>query len=372
MTPVTGIIALAPGQYFTAYAPGYVGLPSSQEAGSYVTITVRAIEQNAWSQMNVSDTIQLSTSQPAWTVLEGAKNLASGEVEFYVRLLRPGLSYVITATDISGSLGSFATAPINVVVSPGGVAMTDYSAYASVAVAPGQAGVQVMNFTVMNTNIAGGAEFRIAGVTITTSEAVNSCVESVTVAYGSGITRTITWGNTRSLYLDLEDAASPTIAGQESRTYRFTVSIRAPAPQANITLSINSANDVYVDKLDATVVQVYPVAGAYPYRSSLIRIVGSDLSASFYSYPNPFAAGGENAGIQYYLGSDSKVSLYIYDLIGRKVRTLVEAEDHPGGIVYRREWDGMNDSGRQVLNGVYYGVLYVDGNRHITKIAVVK
>ncbi|HRU38467.1 MAG TPA: FlgD immunoglobulin-like domain containing protein, partial [Candidatus Goldiibacteriota bacterium] len=178
--------------------------------------------------------------------------------------------------------------------------------------------------------------------------------------------------NTHTLYLDLEIPSDPTIDGQEKRVYTLSAAIRPAASQANITLSISSENDFFVDKLDATVVQVYPLAKPYPYNSSVIRVVSSDLASSFYSYPNPFAAGREKAGIQYYLAGSSKVSLYIFDLIGRKVRTLAEAEDQAGGVIYRREWDGQNDSGKTVLNGVYYGVLYVDGKKHMTKIAVVK
>ena len=81
---------------------------------------------------------------------------------------------------------------------------------------------------------------------------------------------------------------------------------------------------------------------------------------------------GESARIQYYLEQPSDVSLVIYDLAGRKVRSIVAKQPHAAGVVYRHEWDGKNDSGRAVLNGVYYAVLDVAGRKYFTKTAVIR
>ena len=67
------------------------------------------------------------------------------------------------------------------------------------------------------------------------------------------------------------------------------------------------------------------------------------------NYPNPF---NPETVIAYQLGRRSRVVLDIYDGLGRRVRTLVDAEQTTG----RHEvvWDGRNDAGRHVASGLYF------------------
>jgi hypothetical protein len=373
VTPMTGLVAMAAGQFYINSAPGHIGSPLAEEAGVFVTITVRDIEQNNWTTYPSSDLIQITSSQPAWTDLGvSSKNLINGDIEFYVRFLNPGLVYTITATDISGSLGSDTTDPIQVNVSPGGIAMTNYTAGVPVSVVPGQANVGVMTLTITNPNPAGGASYQPQGITLTTSETTNSNIDSITVTDGTGFTNTVTWGNTNSLFVSMYDAANAALSGGGSRSYTITANIRAGAPGGAVRLSIQAPADVYIDKFDSTIVSVFPQGPAYPYVSGNINIVSTDLASSYYSYPNPFAAGRESVSIQYYLPSNAEVSLIIYDLTGRRVRTIIDAQNESGGIIYRQDWDGRNNEKRVVLNGVYYGVLLIGADKHITKISVVK
>lgn len=67
------------------------------------------------------------------------------------------------------------------------------------------------------------------------------------------------------------------------------------------------------------------------------------------NYPNPFNPETE---IHYQLPGIGIVQLEIYDLVGRKIRTLVhQAIQFPG--VHRIFWNGLDDSGKQVPGGVY-------------------
>jgi hypothetical protein len=64
--------------------------------------------------------------------------------------------------------------------------------------------------------------------------------------------------------------------------------------------------------------------------------------------PNPF---NPRVRIGFNLDRVSPVSLVVFDLRGRRVRTLIE-ESRPAGtgeII----WDGTDDSGRAVASGVY-------------------
>jgi len=67
------------------------------------------------------------------------------------------------------------------------------------------------------------------------------------------------------------------------------------------------------------------------------------------NYPNPF---NQTTKIEFTLAKSGFVSLSIYDLLGRKVRTLA-SEHLPSG--YKSVlWDGRNDSGEDVASGIYF------------------
>ncbi len=64
--------------------------------------------------------------------------------------------------------------------------------------------------------------------------------------------------------------------------------------------------------------------------------------------PNPFASGTR---IRFELSEPVHVTLTIYDLLGRKIRVLVDETHGPGR--YARTWNGMDGDGRTVPSGVY-------------------
>ncbi|MBI1938436.1 MAG: T9SS type A sorting domain-containing protein, partial [Ignavibacteriales bacterium] len=68
----------------------------------------------------------------------------------------------------------------------------------------------------------------------------------------------------------------------------------------------------------------------------------------FQNYPNPF---NPATVISYALPKQSNVSLKIYDILGREVRSLLNSEQAPG--MYKVEWDGKNDFGKKVATGTY-------------------
>ena len=67
------------------------------------------------------------------------------------------------------------------------------------------------------------------------------------------------------------------------------------------------------------------------------------------NYPNPFR---ESTTIAYEVERPGPVSLAVYDLLGRRVRTLVEA-DQPVGA-YQIRWDGRDAGGQPVASGLYF------------------
>ena len=67
------------------------------------------------------------------------------------------------------------------------------------------------------------------------------------------------------------------------------------------------------------------------------------------NYPNPF---NPETTISYELSRAGLVELFIYDLLGRRVRTLANTQHTPG--TYRAVWDGTNDAGQPVPSGLYF------------------
>ncbi len=66
------------------------------------------------------------------------------------------------------------------------------------------------------------------------------------------------------------------------------------------------------------------------------------------NYPNPF---NPETAISYQLAAASEVELAIYNVLGQKVRTLVQARQPAGR--YEVKWDGRSDAGVSVASGVY-------------------
>jgi hypothetical protein len=67
------------------------------------------------------------------------------------------------------------------------------------------------------------------------------------------------------------------------------------------------------------------------------------------NFPNPFNSG---TTIPYFLPEDGFVKLNIYNVLGEKVRTLVQKRVE-GGVIGRILWDGKDDSGKIVSAGNY-------------------
>jgi hypothetical protein len=129
---------------------------------------------------------------------------------------------------------------------------------------------------------------------------------------------------------------------------------------------IGSPNEAYFDLREAFVAS--PAT-----RTSRIANLGSaQLTPQDFhlgaNYPNPF---NPSTTIEYALPRSGPVSLHIYDVLGRRVRTLVQKADHPLGF-YNLKWDGLDQVGRSVGSGLYFYRLIAPGFVRTQKMALVK
>ena len=88
------------------------------------------------------------------------------------------------------------------------------------------------------------------------------------------------------------------------------------------------------------------------------------------NYPNPF---NPNTHIAYAVPTmveGEVVRLAVYNVLGQRVRMLVEGAQKPG--FYEVDWDGTDEAGRQVASGVYLYRLQVGRFRDVRSMLLVK
>lgn len=129
----------------------------------------------------------------------------------------------------------------------------------------------------------------------------------------------------------------------------------------------------YEGKLDNINIYNYAYAQLTP-KDSTITAIDEDANINIpgrYSlsqnYPNPFNPSTE---IKFTIASHEKVSLVIYDLLGRKIITLVNDDIIPGE--HKIVWNGNNDSGRGVASGIYLYKLTTDNYSKVRKMVFLK
>lgn len=84
------------------------------------------------------------------------------------------------------------------------------------------------------------------------------------------------------------------------------------------------------------------------YDSITVKLNAKTKAELMNNYPNPF---NPSTAIKFYLPGTEKVTIKIYDVLGKKVKTLFNRQTDAGyHIVY---WNGRNSSGNSVASGVY-------------------
>ena len=91
------------------------------------------------------------------------------------------------------------------------------------------------------------------------------------------------------------------------------------------------------------------------------------LYALHQNYPNPF---NPTTQIRYDLPKNEFVDIIIYDLMGRKIKSLFNTYQNAG---YRSvNWNGGNDSGQPVSAGMYIYTIQAGEFRQARKMVLLK
>lgn len=93
---------------------------------------------------------------------------------------------------------------------------------------------------------------------------------------------------------------------------------------------------------------------------------------NIYNFPNPFNPENQNTQIRYYLLKPETVTITLYDVGGTTIRTLVEKELKNAGEHVEDAWDGKDESGNFLPNGIYYARVNSESLDHYITIAITK
>lgn len=85
------------------------------------------------------------------------------------------------------------------------------------------------------------------------------------------------------------------------------------------------------------------------------------------NYPNPF---NPVTTINYGVAKQGFVKIAIYDVVGRKIKDLINNNHSPGH--YQVNWNGTNSWSEKVSSGIYYYQLILDNNTETKKLLLLK
>lgn len=131
-------------------------------------------------------------------------------------------------------------------------------------------------------------------------------------------------------------------------------------------------NGFWTDVEGATIVQGNMVCtqidklGAYAVFEGLPRTIPTS-TILHPAYPNPF---NPATSISFDLSSGGFVNLSVYNVLGQRVRTLLNQELSAG--YHRTAWDGSTSAGEQLASGLYFARLTTSEITLVTKLALVR
>ncbi|MBV2246527.1 MAG: T9SS type A sorting domain-containing protein [Lentimicrobium sp.] len=108
------------------------------------------------------------------------------------------------------------------------------------------------------------------------------------------------------------------------------------------------------------------IYGVEDLTTGAIEVPGPN-SLKLENYPNPFLS---ETSIEYELSRDTRVSLVIYDVLGRKINTL--ADEHQSAGKKRVIWNGTDESANKVNAGIYICILRLENQIYSRKMLLIE
>lgn len=87
----------------------------------------------------------------------------------------------------------------------------------------------------------------------------------------------------------------------------------------------------------------------------------------YHNYPDPFIT---TTTISYGLSNKQHVTIKILNILGQEIRTLMNSDHLPGN--YLLQWDGCDNFGVSVSNGIYFCIMKTETYSEVEKIIITK
>ncbi len=139
-----------------------------------------------------------------------------------------------------------------------------------------------------------------------------------------------------------------TEAAWVERTFELTEYIE---PSARVQLRFIAADEGEGSLVEAAV-DDFMLTATFPPASDVGTTAIGEQFGLLFSGPNPANPSAADTRIEYRLGHATQVKLALYDIGGRKIRTLVEGTV-PGGA-HTVPFDGRDDHGQRLATGIYF------------------
>jgi hypothetical protein len=147
------------------------------------------------------------------------------------------------------------------------------------------------------------------------------------------------------------------VVGQSGADGALSASVTLPVATSAILTASKIGYRVWADTLPLSIISgIFDDGDAVPV---------SHLTIS--NYPNPFNSATE---LVFSLPSETRATIHIYDILGRRVRTLHD-EVLPAGA-HRGVFDGTADDGQALASGVYYARISAAGLRMTRALVLIK
>ncbi|MCK4307320.1 T9SS type A sorting domain-containing protein [candidate division WOR-3 bacterium] len=172
------------------------------------------------------------------------------------------------------------------------------------------------------------------------------------------------WDYINSLWREWQGVSISTHDGDSEGWYYYSYQTGgAPEFRDQCKIVIESSKTTYVPALVLDDIALY---GDYVGVEE-IEDCQSSIFAFSQNSPNPVIS---ETHIEYALPKTARVTLMIYDLTGRLVKTLVNEEIETG--YHTVSWDGRDNSGKKVASGIYFYRMETDKFKATKKLTIIR
>ena len=132
---------------------------------------------------------------------------------------------------------------------------------------------------------------------------------------------------------------------------------------------------IWEAEIHASNAKTFPASGTFTMHDAVLgtKKPMPETQIEAYAYPNPFNPAEGPVMFHYRLKVPAGVTVRIYDLQGKTIRTIRKSDRASSGVEYTARWDGRDETGNIVPGGTYVYVIEAgESNRVAGRIIIMK